>query len=1246
MKSFLLKARYGVILCVLATLFASFFILNFRERHAVKRIVDEENKRYLAGLLAEEFRIISRDLTNYARSYCVTKNKDYYDKYFDILQWSRGRIPRSDQHENSFASRYEGKKISHREILDDIGVPDAEKEAFLKAEALSDTLAEQEIQAMDSVRLGVIAPGPFPPLEGETVEQFVDRALYGESYHAYLEQIVGGVNEFLRLHQFRTDALFKDYRHFFSFGLFMQMLIQLGIVASVMFLILYLLTQARRQQEENRWLMLDAMPIGCMIRDSRLNLISCNREMLRMLGLKDTRDAVEHFAERSPEFQPNGKRSEEYGREMQVEAFENGRKQFRWIHWNSEGREFPVEVTLVRINQRNEVFTVAYTRDVSEEEATAREIINSEARMLAYQESGNRMQQMLNAIPVGIALFDENLILEECNDAEIQMFGTGTKERIMEEFPDLLPPFQPDGSRSRERMNDKFKAADEQGVQCFEWVYRKSDGTTFPAEVTLTRVQSGDRKILVACNRDLTKEKKMQAEVAHANERIRILFDTTPLCCTMLDNEFRAIDCNQEAVKMFGMSSKEEYLTNFATIFPEFQPNGILSSDFFRGKVAEAFKKGRVRFEGLARNMQGEEIPIEVIFIPLLMNDITTIAGYARDLRERKLLEKTEALSEVKMQFFANMSHEIRTPMNAIVSLSALLLEEPLEEKPQHYVKDIKTSADTLLSLINDLLDFSKLDAGKMQLVPRHYRFLEMLDHVGSTLAFAARNKGLDFSVEKNGELPECLFGDNIRLKQVLWNLIGNAIKFTKEGFVKLVVTDRDDRIGFDVIDSGIGIKESDIPILFEAFTQVDQQNTAHLQGTGLGLGICKSIVELMGGEIGVSSVYGKGTAFSFTIPKVPGDAAQIDRQESAGEQIVGSTAKILVVDDNEINLNVATGVFGSLGMEIDTASSGKEAIRMVRQTDYDIVFMDHMMPEMDGVETTRRIRILGEKYEKLPIIALTANAVYGAREMLIESGLDGFVSKPIDRTELGKVLMEFLPKEKYRVDHVRQPDAPADRSSEELKTRLMEGAADLNVPLGVVRSGGNWNTFVTSVKMLNRKMPGHIAQLNRLPTEETLSDYAIEVHGMKGVLAGLGCDPLAAEAAELERAAKSGDAAFCRENTGAFTDKLKKLNADLSDVFIKTESSDQSVREKGDIAELANNLKKIEHFLDDYDTDFALALVKKMNGLRFDLPLEEKLARLEQLIEEFDYDTAKNLSHEIGADLEKHRKHRKDAIR
>lgn len=380
-----------------------------------------------------------------------------------------------------------------------------------------------------------------------------------------------------------------------------------------------------------------------------------------------------------------------------------------------------------------------------------------------------------------------------------------------------------------------------------------------------------------------------------------------------------------------------------------------------------------------------------------------------------KARERAEDATQAKSQFLANMSHEIRTPMNAILGLSELLSEAGLSGAQLEHVKNIRRSSSILLNIINDVLDISKLDAGRLSLVEVSYNLLQTIDQVASLVRGMADAKHIEFHLDADEKTNLCLYGDDIRLRQVLINLLSNAVKFTDAGHVRLGVTVNEDTVVFTVSDTGIGLREEAVPLIFELFSQADVHKNRNIQGTGLGLPICRNLVELMGGTIAVESEYGKGSVFTVRLPRVAGDPANLAGEASPEAHIKAPDARILVVDDIEVNLYVAEAMLEEFGVSPALASSGAEALRLVQQKEFDLVFMDHMMPGMDGIDSTRAIRALGGACADLPIIALTANVVTEARLAFDQAGMNDFLSKPIEANKLGAVLEKWLPPEKVQ---------------------------------------------------------------------------------------------------------------------------------------------------------------------------------------------------------------------------------------
>lgn len=387
-----------------------------------------------------------------------------------------------------------------------------------------------------------------------------------------------------------------------------------------------------------------------------------------------------------------------------------------------------------------------------------------------------------------------------------------------------------------------------------------------------------------------------------------------------------------------------------------------------------------------------------------------------------------ENANHAKSEFLARMSHEIRTPINAVLGMNEMVLRESTEENVKKYSMDIKSSAHALLGIINDILDFSKIESGKMEIVPAEYEFNSMLNDLYNMFSLRAHEKGLAFDVTVDPQLPSKLYGDDLRIRQVLSNLLTNAVKYTRKGTVSFDVSgERDDEgvvLHFVVRDTGIGIKKEDIPKLFSAFERIDEEKNRDIEGTGLGMNISLQLLRLMDTDLRVESAYGEGTRFFFDLRQGVVDAEPIGsfqerarraaREHTYHASFTSPEGEILLVDDNRVNRRVFCGLLKQTKIKITDVGSGRECLAHVRQRHYDMIFLDHMMPEMDGMETMRLMKEMDVNLcEGTPVIMLTANAIMGAKEQYLSAGFDDFLAKPIDQTKLERLLMHWMPQEK-----------------------------------------------------------------------------------------------------------------------------------------------------------------------------------------------------------------------------------------
>ena len=503
----------------------------------------------------------------------------------------------------------------------------------------------------------------------------------------------------------------------------------------------------------------------------------------------------------------------------------------------------------------------------------------------------------------------------------------------------------------------------------------------------------------------------------------------------------------------------------------------------------------------------------------------------------RLLQEETaraDAANRAKSDFLARMSHEIRTPINAVLGMDEMILRESKDPEIKKYAHDIKSSAGALLSIINEILDSSKIESGKMELVKDNYEISSLLNDLYNMIGVRAKGKGLSLIFDIDPNIPTTLYGDDLRLRQVLVNLLTNGVKYTKEGSVTLKITGVSEgeaaRLHFSVKDTGIGIKEEDLGKLFAKFERIDEARNRHVEGTGLGMNIAMQLLHLMGSELKVSSEYGVGSEFCFELEQRVVNAEplgdfherilRVSEEYAYAVSYTAPDARILVVDDNEMNRRVFCNLLKQSRMTIYEAGSGEECIGLAGQQVFDIIFLDYMMPNMDGVET---LQIMKEKKlcEGTPVIMLTANAVVGAREQYLKEGFDDYLAKPISPEKLDKMILQYLPAELVKEGEVVVNVQPVTLENE--LPRLEE--FDFSYAMNLLRSE----------EILRKTLEDFYHQLGRLPEklsglyegirdEEQLALYRIEVHGLKSTAATVGALLLSKLARLLEVAAINGE--------------------------------------------------------------------------------------------------------------------------
>jgi signal transduction histidine kinase/CheY-like chemotaxis protein/HPt (histidine-containing phosphotransfer) domain-containing protein len=610
--------------------------------------------------------------------------------------------------------------------------------------------------------------------------------------------------------------------------------------------------------------------------------------------------------------------------------------------------------------------------------------------------------------------------------------------------------------------------------------------------------------------------------------------------------------------------------------------------------------------------------------------------------------DEAQKATRSKSEFLSHMSHEIRTPINAILGMNEMVLRESKEENIIRYATDVESAGTTLLSLINDILDFSKIETEKMDIIPVEYMVSSIVNDLVNMIYPRAEKKELQLKVEVNPNMPDRLLGDDVRIKQIITNLLTNAVKYTEKGTVILSVDYRKMQEGIllliKVKDTGIGIKRENLDRIFQSFQRVDEVRNRGVEGTGLGLAITSRLLELMDGELRVESEYGKGSIFYATIPQkvvsdVPvGEFSQriehhTKQRQQYQESFIAPDARILVVDDNKMNLTVILQLLKKTKVQIDTAESGAECLELAVKKQYDLILMDHMMPDMDGVETLAKLK---ERIRGFctPVIALTANAMAGAKDMYLTYGFQDYLSKPIKSERLEKQLLEWIPPEKIKmlsasekgeVQKNPQNDAEEKKTSRMPETSDIPYPPEMNVKAALEYSGDGMNGVAMNVDIFLENAPEGLLKLSEAFAQEDMKNYGIYVHGLKSNLACIGVETLSARAKELEGEAKAGHLAFVQEHHAAFAADCKEFIERLTETIGKDD--DGEAPEEINLNETAEQLISLA---EEFDAVGVEELVGKLASASIRDEKKEVVVRLKEAAAQFDFEKIKEAAAEL----------------
>ena len=616
--------------------------------------------------------------------------------------------------------------------------------------------------------------------------------------------------------------------------------------------------------------------------------------------------------------------------------------------------------------------------------------------------------------------------------------------------------------------------------------------------------------------------------------------------------------------------------------------------------------------------------------------------------------QRARAASEAKSSFLANMSHEIRTPINAVLGMNEMILRESKNKRILDYAHNIEGAGRTLVSLINDILDFSKIESGSMEIVETEYDLSSVINDVVNMIQIKVKEKGLDFTIKVDPDLPDALYGDGMRFRQIMVNILNNAVKYTPHGSVTFELTGRlqeKDRLLLKAVvtDTGIGIKEEDLGKLFRKFQRFDMSQNQSIEGSGLGLAITYNLLQIMHGEIEARSTYGKGSTFTVMLPQkimrrdAIGDFRRryqmnVKEQAAYHESFRAPDARILVVDDTPVNHTVLKELLKKTKLLIDCAYSGKECIEMVQHNVYDLIFLDYRMPEMDGIETLHVMKALEDNLNrKTPVVALTANAVAGARENFLREGFDDYMIKPVESQRLEEMLIHYLPAEKVHLVSAADEELPEEDVAEE---RWLDKCKGLDTETGL-KNCGSEDGYLSVLKIYYEGLQKKAEDIQKFFDAQDWENYTIQVHSLKSSSRVIGAMELGEEAAELEAAGNQKDLAKITQNTAPMLKRLRALGVVLSDIFEadaedvieNTSESGQNVSQKPEIS--ASQLKEAYEMMKDfaklYDYDNMLYILDSLKEYQLDPRDRETVQEIRKNTEEFQWEQILNLLQKTG---------------
>lgn len=653
-----------------------------------------------------------------------------------------------------------------------------------------------------------------------------------------------------------------------------------------------------------------------------------------------------------------------------------------------------------------------------------------------------------------------------------------------------------------------------------------------------------------------------------------------------------------------------------------------------------------------------------IILIGSLMLLVVIAWNKQLQVRLKQKAEEAETAANSKSAFLANISHEIRTPLNAILGMNELVLRESRQPHIKEYAMYIKNSGKSLLTIISDILDLSKIESGKVYLVNENYSLSSLVEDVERSIQKRIMEKGLELKIYVEPELHENLKGDEVRIKQIIMNLLTNAVKYTEKGEVRLYITgtvvENKQDLTIEVSDTGIGMRSEDMGKLFTNFERLDLKRNRSVEGTGLGLPITKNLLVAMGGDITVSSVYGEGSTFTATVGQEIVNEEQIgDYRKKYKEKLHhevcyhesfhAEDARILVVDDNEVNLKIVVGLAKNTKLQIDTALSAAEGLKLIRQHSYQLLLINHMMPEMDGIEMLQHVKTMdGGIYKDIPAVAITANALSGAKQTYLDAGFCGYLSKPIDPERFEQIIKDNLPQE-YVTECEDGNGDTATEGQETDGTSDPKQAEEWSIPgIDIAKAlsyiGGSRELYISLLQTYLDGSEERIRKLEECKNKEDIFNYDITIHGLKGISASIGADSMAVAAAGLEEACKDPQTAmtYIQMNHDQAVSRYREFLEQIKKWLANIETDGKIEKEAvTNITEMLTIISDLKTAVFEYKEKAACTCLERLYKTEIPELADEMgakyygiLDKLYQYVSDYDMDKAYELAEKLETDI------------